>query len=83
MGRLKSRQKVASAGGKNVRFYAIKLDILEADISGDEKDVVSPSVSPKVAPTDDDTPKADTKNMHPLISGHKRETPFFCSTYIV
>lgn len=56
VGRLKSKFSVASAGGKNVRFYAIRPEILSADLGRDDKDVVTPGVSPEVAPTDDGGP---------------------------
>jgi putative DNA primase/helicase len=73
VGRLKSKVSVASAGGKIVRLYAIRPEILSADLSGDDKDVVTPSVSPEVAPMDDGVPATDAEPRHSLISGHQRE----------
>jgi hypothetical protein len=73
VGRLKSKVKVASAGGKNVRLYVIRPEILSADLSRDDKDVVTPSVSPEAAPTDDGVPAVDAEPQHSLVSEHKRE----------
>lgn len=39
-GRMKSKFKLASAGGQYVRFYAIKASLLEADLGGEE--VIAP-----------------------------------------